>query len=299
MRMRRRLTGAIVVVAASVGFAGAAQAAVTSQTLTVGAFGVKQEVKKRGSAGLDVNIATAETAPTDAAQTAAHTDLDLDPDFAISPGRLPQCSVAALSGTTTEQAKAACPGAQVAFGDATLCFAAAGCAMTPGGGIPVTITGFNGVPSGGAPTLLLHSKPGGIAAANPPLVLVGTLLNSPSGGKRLSVEVPDTSSTGLHLTNFHTVVPKMKSSTATKGQKRKCSKAAKKSKSKKQRNAKRKKCIKGKDRFYISARCSGDRTWRFSETTQFRAGAPTQSSSTAVACKQKVKKKKKKGKKKK
>jgi hypothetical protein len=275
MRKTRYLIGLVAALVASLAAAAVGQAAVTGQTLTVSVGGTKQDNKIRGPVSIDVNLATTETAPTPPPQTASHTDLDLDRDFAFFPGRLGQCNPTSLIGTTTDQAKAVCAGAQVGFGDATACSAVGGCGAAQ---VPVTVTAFNGPTTGGAPTLLLHAKTGGLAAASPPLVLTGTLIPSPRGfpyGMRLSVEIPDTAATGLHLTNFHVFVSKLLTVTPTKKQKAKCRRI--------DNAAKRKQCLKRKKKFYAMARCS-DRTWDFQSETQFRNNAPTQSSKTSVTC---------------
>ncbi|MGH2955876.1 MAG: hypothetical protein ACRDL6_02640 [Solirubrobacterales bacterium] len=271
MRKRKYLMGLTLALATSVAVAGTAHAAVLGQTLTVAPSPTKQAKKKFGAGALDVNIATTHSFPQPAAQTAQQTDVDFDKDYRFTPGKLPQCNPASLANTTTAAAQAACPGSQVGSGDATLCSSAGGCGALS---IPAVVTAFNGTPSGGNPTFLLHVKAGGIAAAVPNLVLVGTLINSPAGGefgKRLSVQVPDTSSQGVQLTNFHTVVPK------TRSQK------PKKKKGKKKKPA----------RYYIEARCS-DKSWQFQETTLFRAGGGTATGTATVPCKQKKAKKKKK-----
>ncbi|MGH2955875.1 MAG: hypothetical protein ACRDL6_02635 [Solirubrobacterales bacterium] len=284
MRKRTYVIGLSLALAGSLAMASAAQAIVTGQTLTVSVGGTKQDKKVPGPASLDVNIATSITPPTPAAQTAAQTDLDFDRDFRFFPGRLQDCSPAQLANTTTAAAIAACGRAQVGTGDATLCSAAGGCAALT---IPAVVTAFNGTPSGGSPTILLHVKAGGIAAAVPNLVLVGTLINSPAGGefgKRLSVQVPDTSSQGVHITNFHTAVPKQRTQTPTKKQKKKCKTKPKKAK---------KNCLNKKKKFYVMARCS-DRNWEFRETTNFRAGGGTQIANTNESCVKRGAKKKKK-----
>jgi hypothetical protein len=140
--------------------------------------------------------------------------------------------------------------------------------------VPAVVTAFNGVKSGGNPVLLLHTKPGGIAAATPPSILTGTLINSNIGnpyGKMLSTSIPDTAATGLHLTNFHVVLNKMKT---VPGKVKKTKKGKKKIPPK----------------FYISAKCS-DKTWNFKETTYYRAGGTTQTADATQRCKQKKKKK--------
>jgi hypothetical protein len=260
MRKRKYLIGATLALAASVAVAAFAQAAVTSQTLIVAVSAKKQDKKAFGPADINVTVDTSESPPTPAAQTASQTVVDFDKDFKFTPGRLATCNATNLAGTTTAQAQAACPGSQVGTGAATLCSAAGGCAATPGGGIQGVVTAFNGVPSGGSPTIVLHARFG--PPANTTTVLTGVIGTSPLGppyGKRLTVTVPDTALTGLHLTHFQTAISKLKT---VKGKKGKPSK------------------------FYIMAKCS-HKVWAFQETTIFRAGGTTQNARATVRCKQK------------
>jgi hypothetical protein len=278
MRKRKHVVGLTLALAASVALASVAQGAVTGQTLTTTVGPLKQFKKKPpGAVHLETTIATQTTPGTPNAQTASLNEFHLDRDFRINTGRLKSCNPTALVGTTTNTAKSsACPGTQVGQGDANLCSSAAGCGAGPGV-VPAVVTAFNGVKSGGNPVLLLHTKPGGIAAATPPSILTGTLINSNIGnpyGKMLSTSIPDTAATGLHLTNFHVVLNKMKT---VPGKVKKTKKGKKKIPPK----------------FYISAKCS-DKTWNFKETTYYRAGGTTQTADATQRCKQKKKKKKKK-----
>jgi hypothetical protein len=137
------------------------------------------------------------------------------------------------------------------------------------------VTAFNGVKSAGNPVLLLHTKTGTAAPAS---ILVGTLINSPAGapyGKRLSVVIPDTAPAGLHLTHFFTNIPVLKTGT---------------SKSKAASVAKKKKAT---PKYYVSAKCSGDKVWQFAETTTFRAAGGSLSATATTPCTTKKAKKKK------
>jgi len=266
-RKRKYLIGATLALAACVAVAAIAQAAVTSQTLSVSVSATKQDKKTRGPADINVTVDTAEAPPTPAAQTASQTVVDFDKDFTITKGALPTCNPTPLAGTTTDQANALCGPAKVGSGAATLCSATGGCGATPGGGIQGTVTAYNGVPSGGATSIILHARFG--PPANTTTVLTGTFTTSPLGnpyGPRLIVSVPDTALTGLHLTHFQTAIPKLISVKANK---------------KKGKPAK----------YYVSAKCS-DKTWDFQSTSTFRAGGAPQTSHTTVPCKQKPSKKK-------
>jgi hypothetical protein len=277
MRKRKYLIGATLALAVSVVVAAVAQATVDKQTLIVSSSTPKQEKKTKGGAEINVTVDTSETPPTSATQTAAETDVDFDKDFTFNAGKLPTCNPTSLAGTDTATANTLCGASKVGSGAATLCSALGGCAATPGGGIQGTVTAFNGVPSGGNLSIILHARFG--PPANATTVLNGTLVQSPLGapyGKRLVVSVPDTALTGLHLTHFQTEIPKM---VTVKGKKKKGKKG--------------KKGKKIPPKYYVSANCS-DKTWDFKSTTTFRAGAPTQVAQTSVPCTQKKTKKKKK-----
>jgi hypothetical protein len=268
MRKRKYLIGATLALAATVAVAAIAQAAVTSQTLIVSSGSTKQDKKVKGPADINVTVDTAESPPTPAAQTASQTIVDFDKDFAINPGTLPTCNPTPLAGTTTDQANALCGPSKVGSGAATLCSALGGCAATPGGGIQGVVTAYNGVPTGGNKSIILHARFG--PPANTTTVLTGVFTNSGAGnpyGARLIVSVPDTSLTGLHLTHFQTAIGRLVTVKANK---------------KKNKPA----------QYYASAKCS-DKTWDFQSTTTFRAGGATQTAHTAIPCKQKKTKKKK------
>jgi hypothetical protein len=278
MRKRKYVVGLTLGLAASVALASVAHGDVTGQTLTTTVAPAKQAKKGTpGAVKLETVIATQTTPGTNNAQTASLNEFHLDKDFVINTGNLKTCNPTRLVGTTTEGAKTtACPGTQVGQGDASLCSSALGCGG-PAGVVPAVVTAFNGVKSGGNPVLLLHTKPGGVAAATPPSILTGTLVSSNIGkpyGKMLSTVVPDTSPTNLHLTNFHVVLNSIKTSGG-----KSASVSAKKKKKK-------------PSTFYLAAKCS-DKTWEFKETTFYRAGGTTQTASTTQACTQKKVKKKK------
>ena len=265
MRNRKFLVGAGLTVVSLFAMVGVAQAAQT-QTMTASATNTKQDKKVPGGTGLHVDIKTTYPLGTPAAQSASHTDLDLPKDFSFVPPAA-TCNPTQLQGTTTAAALSLCGASKVGQGVATLCSPVLGCAGTPGGGIPAAVTAFNGVPSGGRPQLILHTKPGGVAAATPPTILTGVLVPSPSGapyGQRLSVTVPDTSSTGFDLVDFDTTINRIVTRKANK---------------KKHKPAK----------YYINAKCS-TKSWAFKETTTYNAGGGTASASATVACKQKPKK---------
>ncbi len=265
MRKRKYLIGMTLALAASVAVSGIAQGAVTGQSLTVTVAKSKQDRKLRGPSDINVTVDTTEAPPTPVNQTAATTIVTFDGDFDLgNTAQFGECDPATLANTTTAQAQALCAGKIVGSGNSTVCSAVGGCGVTS---LPGVVTAFNGVPSGGNPTIILHNRIG--PPANATTVLTGVLT-----GTTLTVTVPDTAATGLHLTHFFTGIPVLKTGTAAAA----ASTAAKKKK---------------KPVYYITARCSR-RTWSFSETTMFRAGGPSQSASTQIPCTQKKSKKKKK-----
>jgi len=279
MRKRKYVVGVTLALVASVAAASVAHGNVLGQTLTTTVSPAKQAKKGTpGAVKLETVIATQTSPGTPNNETARLNEFHLDKDFVINTGTLKTCNPTRLVGTTTEGAKTtACPGTQVGQGDASLCSSALGCAAGPGV-VPAVVTAFNGVKSGGNPVLLLHTKPGGIAAATPPSILTGTLVSSNIGkpyGKMLSTIVPDTAATNLHLTNFHVVLNSLKTSSG-----KSASVSAKKKKKK-------------PPTFYLAAKCS-DKSWEFKETTYYNAGGATQTAETKQACTQKPVKKKKK-----
>ena len=281
MGKRKLLLAAVAAAAAAVGLAAIAQAAITAQTITATTTTAKQDKKRHGAGDITVIIDTFESPPTPVAQTAERTYVDFDKDFKISPGKLGTCTQAQLTNTTTAQAKANCASALVGTGSARSCSASGGCGALA---FDLEVTAFNGAPEGKNPVLYLHAKGIGAIAALPPLILRGVYIDSPlpGYGKRLVVDVPDTSSTGTHLTQFITHVGVLKNGV--------------KKKVKGPRNPKTgKRKVKRVPQYYAMARCS-DGDWTVRSETRFRAGGGTLSDTYTSGCKQR---KTRKGKKKK
>jgi hypothetical protein len=236
-------------------------------TITASVPQSKQEKKVRGGISLDFTTNTTHTFPEAALQTASNATVDFDRNFAFSAKGLPKCNPTKLLNTSTEAAVAACPGKRIlGSGDATLCNAAGACGTAPGGATGI-VTPFNGQASGGSLSLLLHTR----TSAGNTTVLDGTLVTSPLGGqfgKRLNVNVPDTSSTGQELTIFHTNIKKIVAEI-----KKKLDKATGK--------------LKKIKTYYLAAKCSGDKIWQFQAQFIHRAGGPTTQGTTEVPCRQK------------
>jgi hypothetical protein len=242
MRKHKLMIGAVVGLVGVVAAAGIASAAVSSQTYSSVAQKTKQFKKTRGPVGTfatDVATSYSSFGPR-----ATQTVITFDHDYKFSPGKLPQCNAASLSGKDAAGAKAACPGSQVGQGSAVLTTAV----NSTLNGI---VTAFNGVRSGGNPTILLHVD---VQGSTTKPILTGTL-----SGTVLTVQVPLTP--GIEITNFQTTINQVVT---------------------------QKKRVNGKTvkTFYVSAKCS-HKKWNHSETTTFEDGS-TKSAAFTQKCKQKV-----------
>jgi hypothetical protein len=282
VRRRRILLAGIAGLAASVGVAALAQAAITGTAITMTSTKTKQFKKEFGPMDMSTLTEFIQVPPTPIAQTAEITSVDFDRDIKFSPGKIGQCTTAQLAGTSTEAAKAACPTAVIGGGVAKSCSAAAGCEP---GEHQLDVTMFNGVPQGGAPVLILHLKGVGAIAALPPFVVPGRLIDSPLAGqgygKRLVIpDQPDVQSTGFHLRSVRLDLAVMKN-----GLKKKVKGA------KNPKTGKRK--VKKVPQYYVMGRCS-DKSWQFRTETTFRAGGGTHVGTSTTPCQQKAAKKKKK-----
>jgi hypothetical protein len=262
MRKRNYVMGLVGVLAISIVLPAAAHAAIQSSTIAVKVTGTKQDKKVRGGVGLDLTTDTIHTFPDPALQPTLFATVDFPRDWKFDGGTLPTCNPTTLLNTTTDQAKAACPGKRIiGTGDASTCNAAGTCGSPVTGGPPGyggVVTAFNGVRSGSSLGILLHTR----LAAGATLVLNGQLVTSPLGGtygKRLNVETPDSTPTGQELKVFHTNLPKLVSE-------------------------KKKKKGKTVKTFYIAAKCS-KRKWDFQAIFAHRNGGPTTQANTTVPCK--------------
>jgi hypothetical protein len=231
-------------------WAAPAGADVTGQTINAVAAPSAQSASLRAGVGLEVDLDTSFTIPTPAAETISEAVVHLDDDFAVEATGIPQCNPASLVGTTTSEAKIACPGSQLGSGGATLCSALGGC---PTSSITGVVTAFNGTPSGGNPTLVLHLR------LDPPvvdttIVMVGAYGASSRGGDfgtQVALTVPDTAATGHHFRHLDFTLGL---TTATGGN-------------------------------YLSARCADpERLWDYAVDATFRSGAGTFSDTSSQGC---------------
>ena len=292
--MNRKTLGTIALasfLAIAVAAPAQAQWTLQGQQYVVDANAGKLPKKKRGpvnSLFVDVitNYAGSGTGFVD--RKANRTKLYFPTDFAFQTRGLAQCDPNAgnFGDSTTTQAKELCGRAQVGSGSART--------VGPLLNVTAVVTAFNGTRSGGAPTLLLHSR----SSLGTTSVLIGRLVRSdrPGFGQMLDVTVPPLPG-GQAISDFRTTIPRAKLPLGA-ALKKKFAKQRKKCK-KIGNSSKRKRCLRGvnrklaaaKKQFYVMARCK-NRKWRFQAVSFYDAGAPSfapAGSTTAAAldrCKQ-------------
>jgi hypothetical protein len=191
MRKRKYLIGALLGVIGALIVSGTASAAVTGQTYSVTTSPPKQDKKVFGPVGAFTNVV--DTAYSGGFTPVANTTvLTFTKDIKFTPGTIPQCPLASVNNKPQATAKAACPGSIVGQGSAKI----------NGGALNAVVTAFNGQPSGGQPTILLHTSVNN-DALDP--VLTGVLNTS---SNTLTVAIPNT---GTAITHFDTTINKVKS----------------------------------------------------------------------------------------
>ncbi|MDX6607053.1 MAG: hypothetical protein QOD14_1593 [Solirubrobacterales bacterium] len=195
MRKRKYLIGALLSVIGALVVSGTASAAVTGQTYSVTTTPPKQQKKVFGPVKSFTNVV--DTAYSGGfTPVASTTVLTFSRDIRFTPGNIPQCPTASVNNKPVATAKAACPGSIVGQGSAKI----------NGGALNAVVTAFNGQPSGGSPTILLHTSVNN-DALDPTLVGV---LNTSSN--TLTVTIPNT---GTAITHFDTTINKIKSGKKT------------------------------------------------------------------------------------
>jgi len=239
MRKRKYLIGALLSVIGALVVTGTASAAVTGQTYTVVTSPPKQDKKVFGPVASFAN--TVDTAYSGGfTPNATQTVLTFTKDIKFTPGTIPQCNLSTISTVPQAQSDAACGASKVGTGSATI----------NGGALTGKVAAYNGQPSGGSPTIGLHTDvfTGSTYAFS--TTLTGVLNTS---SNTLTVSIPPT---GTSITHFETTITKIKS---------------------------------GKKSFYVMARCK-KKKWTNSETTTFNNGTQTTASTTQKCKQKKSKK---------
>jgi hypothetical protein len=241
MRKRKYLIGALLSVVGALVVSGSASAAVTGQSLSVNLTPPKQQKKVFGPVGSMKTVVDTNYAPGPFSPTGTQTVLTFSKDIKFTPGNIPVCNLSAISTVPQAQSDATCGASKVGTGSATI----------NGGLLTGKVAAYNGTPSGGNPTIGLHTDvftgSGSYAFST---TLTGVLN---TGANTLTVAIPPT---GTAITHFETTITKKKS---------------------------------GKKSFYVMARCK-KKKWVNTETTTYNDGSSNTASSTQK-CKQKKSKK--------
>jgi hypothetical protein len=236
MRKRKYLVGALLSVIGALIISGTASAAVVSQTYTVTGSPPKQNKKVFGPLKTFTNVVDT-TYSGGFTPNATQTVLTFSRDFKFTPGNTPQCPLSSVNNQKQSTAQANCSSSIIGTGSAII----------NGGQLNASVTAFNGQPSGGSPTIYLHTAvktPSGTEVLDPTLTgVLNTHTNT------LTVSIPPT---GTSITHFDTTITKRKT---------------------------------GKKSFYVMARCK-KKKWTSSETTTFSDGT-TKTASFTQKCKQK------------
>jgi hypothetical protein len=228
MRNRKYLIGALFGVIGSVVLSGTASATVTGQSVSSILSPAKAPKKnfvamKSMKTTVDTNYSGAFT------PNANQTIVSFSRDVRFTPGNIADCNLSSISTVPEASAQAACGASRVGTGSATI----------NGGALTGKVAAYNGVPSGGRPTIGLHTDifAGGVYSFS--TTLTGVLNTS---NNTLTVAIPPT---GTSITHFETTITKKKS---------------------------------GKTSFYVMARCK-KKKWATSETTAFTGGPTLSASS--------------------
>jgi hypothetical protein len=245
MRKRKYLIGAMLGVIGSVVLAGTASATVTSQSVSSILSPAKAPKKtfvavKSMKTTVDTNYSGQFT------PNANQTVVTFSKDVKFTPGNIAQCNLSTISTVPEATADSTCGASRVGSGAATI-KSATGTTLTG------KVAAYNGQPSGGSPTIGLHTDVFGPTGAYAFSTTLTGILNTKSN--QLTVSIPPT---GTSITHFETTIIKKKS---------------------------------GKKSFYVMARCK-KKKWATSETTAF-TGGPTLSASSTQKCKQTKEPKKK------
>jgi hypothetical protein len=266
--MRKYLIGVIAGLVSALAFSSVASADITGLIATVNVTPSKQDKKVRGpvnvffeSDGIHTGVLQGDPQCVTANLAcrffppSTRTLLTFPTDFKFDPGNLPDCPLASLQGKTTASARAACPKSVVGTGTNIQGF-------LDGRLVTGTITAFNGVPSGGFPSLYLHVDLPGVASK--------PILQASIQGNKLDVVIPPVP--GSAIDDFTTTL----NGKLVTGKK-------------KLGNGKVKK------KYYFSAKCSTG-TWTTTETVTYSI-SPTSSKTLTDQfigkCTKKKKKKKK------
>jgi hypothetical protein len=197
----------VVAITASVAFAGAPVTGTdgNSQSIDVKIGPKKLSGTKLTPATLEVTTkVTNATTKGNVPVPATNVVVDFDKTAKLFTKGLPTCNAAQLQSVSTEIAKQSCKRAIIGKGKAAALLPVGSSIFT----VDQTVTAFNGAPTGGKPTVLLHSY--GTTPVQTTLVLVGvvTNYNKQGYGPRLDVTVPLIAGGAGALTDFNVKIDK-------------------------------------------------------------------------------------------
>jgi hypothetical protein len=260
MRIRKYLIGTITCLVGVFAFSSVASADVTSVSIDGSTVTPAKQFKKvRGGASvffqsndthsgfLPCPPGTSLTPACGAYPPSTQSVIVFPRDYKFTPGNLPDCNLAALSGKNTAGARAACPRSIVGTGRNVN-------TTTSGQTLNGVITAFNGAPSGGKPSLYLHVDIQGVTTK--------PILNGVISGNVLTVQIPPVP--GAVIEHFDTNLNSPRIVTKKK---------------------KNKSTGKVEKTFYFSAKCA-KKKWTTTETVTYQNGK-TLSDSATQKCKQK------------
>ncbi len=257
--MRKYVIGMVGALAAAMALSSVAWAAVTGLSIESSVTPAKRDKKIRSGVSTtfvsndthagELPCSNALSPSCRAYPPSVQSVLAFPKDLKFNPGNLPDCNLSQLIGKTTAGALASCPRSHVGEGANVQLF-------SDGRLLNGTITAFNGVPSGGFPSLYLHVEFPGVTTK--------PILNGVIQGNRILVQIPPVQ--GSVIERFAVTIDKIVS-----GKKRD------------------KKTGKVKKTFYLMAKCSKP-NYTVQEEVTYQDGT-TLSATTPGRCTQKKKRK--------
>jgi hypothetical protein len=252
--MRKYLIGMIAALVGGLALSSVASADVTANNLTVNITPSKQNKKVRGPANIffqsdDVHvgdvpcpIGTANSPSCYSFPASIQSQITFPKDLKFTPGNIPDCQLSRIIGQSTAGARAACAGSIVGSGAVTQ-------AVSDGRKLNGVLTAFNGAPSGGNPSLYIHTDIPGVATK--------PILQGVFRGNVLTTQIPPVQGTAIDLFST-TLIGKR-----VVGKNKKT----------------------GKKTTYASIRCSTGK-WNSTQVVTFQGGI-TETGTVAGKCKQK------------
>jgi hypothetical protein len=251
--MRKYLIGMITALAGALALSSVASADVTGNNLSVSLTPTKQNKKVRGPVNVsfqsdDVHVGdvpcllgTANSPSCYSFPASTQSLITFPKDLKFTSGNIPGCELSRLIGQSTAGARAACAGSIVGAGAVTQ-------AVSDGRRLNGTLTEFNGVPSGGSPTIYIHTDIPGVATK--------PILSGVIRGNTVTTQIPPVQGTAIDLFSLNIFGKRVVGKNKKTGQKT----------------------------TYASIRCSTGK-WNSSQVVTFQGGK-TETGTAAGKCKQ-------------